>query len=244
MGNFCATNITEAQSLRILKTINDYGIFYVPESEYERYNRQDLASLQYLESNNIEYTKYDRYCFRLMDNATQNAFYSSIVLKKMFEEYLSILDLPYVNDNPPIIISGDDIRAVNQKLIEYYISHIKIFGLPKTQPRPMPKSRKYAVRAPKKVTPRPQNMTYKKKAIPKTVKIAVWNKWVGEEVGKTKCLCCKITDITQAKFACGHIVSERNGGETVVENLKPICTFCNSSMGTMNMDEFMTRYNL
>jgi 5-methylcytosine-specific restriction endonuclease McrA len=79
----------------------------------------------------------------------------------------------------------------------------------------------------------------KKKTIPSTVKKLVWNTNVGEEIGKTKCLCCKSTDITQMSFNCGHIIAEVNGGNTIVSNLKPICQNCNSSMGTKNMNEFM-----
>jgi hypothetical protein len=78
----------------------------------------------------------------------------------------------------------------------------------------------------------------KKKTIPKALKIAVWNKYIGEEIGKVKCLCCNITDITQLKFHTGHIISEANNGLTNIDNLKPICESCNKSMGTKNMDEF------
>ncbi len=82
----------------------------------------------------------------------------------------------------------------------------------------------------------------KKKSIPATLKRKVWAKWVGEEVGKTQCLCCKLTDITQMSFHCGHIISEANGGELKMDNLKPICQSCNSSMGTKDMNEFMSQY--
>jgi len=79
----------------------------------------------------------------------------------------------------------------------------------------------------------------KKKAIPATIKRLVWNTNIGEMIGKSKCLCCNSTDITQMSFNCGHIVAEANGGDTIVSNLKPICQNCNSSMGTKNMEEFM-----
>ena len=79
----------------------------------------------------------------------------------------------------------------------------------------------------------------KKKPISATIKRLVWNTNIGEDVGKSKCLCCKSTDITQMSFNCGHIVAEANGGDTIVSNLKPICQNCNSSMGTKNMKEFM-----
>jgi hypothetical protein len=79
----------------------------------------------------------------------------------------------------------------------------------------------------------------KKKPISSTIKKLVWNTNIGEEKGKSKCLCCKSTEITQMSFHCGHIIAESNGGETIVSNLKPICQNCNSSMGIKDMNEFM-----
>jgi hypothetical protein len=63
----------------------------------------------------------------------------------------------------------------------------------------------------------------KKKTIPKSLKIAVWNKYIGEDIGKAKCLCCNLTDITQLKFHTGHVIAEANGGESNIDNLRPIC---------------------
>jgi len=83
----------------------------------------------------------------------------------------------------------------------------------------------------------------KKKPISATIKRLVWNKWIGEEIGKAKCLCCNLTAITQLSFNAGHIIAESNGGETNVSNLKPICQNCNSSMGTKNMIDFMKTLN-
>ena len=79
----------------------------------------------------------------------------------------------------------------------------------------------------------------KKKPISSTIKKLVWNTNIGEEKGKSKCLCCKSTEITQMSFHCGHIIAESNGGDTIVSNLKPICQNCNSSMGSKDMNEFM-----
>jgi hypothetical protein len=79
---------------------------------------------------------------------------------------------------------------------------------------------------------------YKKQNISKTLRISVWNKYFGEDVGKNKCMCCNITEITQLKFHCGHIIAERNGGETSIDNLVPICESCNKSMGTQNLNTF------
>jgi 5-methylcytosine-specific restriction endonuclease McrA len=79
----------------------------------------------------------------------------------------------------------------------------------------------------------------KKNSISATIKRLVWNTNIGEDIGKSKCMCCKSTDITQMSFNCGHIVAEANGGNIIVSNLKPICQNCNSSMGTKNMEDFM-----
>jgi 5-methylcytosine-specific restriction endonuclease McrA len=76
------------------------------------------------------------------------------------------------------------------------------------------------------------------------MKRRVWAKHIGEEIGKHKCLCCNMTDITQLTFNCGHIVAEANGGDLTVENLIPICQSCNSSMGTQNLNEYKMMHGL
>lgn len=82
----------------------------------------------------------------------------------------------------------------------------------------------------------------KKKHIPISVKRKVWSLYIGDTIGKTKCLCCKNIDIQQISFHCGHVISEHDGGETTVENLRPICSSCNSSMGTKNMNSFIKEF--
>ena len=82
----------------------------------------------------------------------------------------------------------------------------------------------------------------KKISIPIALKIQVWDKCIGLEIGKHKCLCCKTIDIIQMSFHCGHVIPECKGGETILSNLKPICQQCNLSMGTKNMDEFMKKF--
>ena len=100
--------------------------------------------------------------------------------------------------------------------------------------------------SPKKFTPikkdTPIKEKYKKKPIPPPLKRNAWHKYIGEDIGKAKCLCCKLADITQMSFHCGHIIAESKGGELSVNNLKPICQSCNSSMGTQNMDEYIKKY--
>ena len=81
----------------------------------------------------------------------------------------------------------------------------------------------------------------KKKSIPKVVKDLAWNKWVGEDVAKTKCMCCGVNEIRMSSFHCGHVIADSNGGKPTVDNLRPICSACNLSMGTENMDDFKNK---
>lgn len=85
---------------------------------------------------------------------------------------------------------------------------------------------------------------YKKKHIPLVVKRKVWDKWVGRSIGITLCQCCKLSEISQMSFHCGHVISEKNGGEICVDNLRPICQSCNSSIGIHNMMTFINKYKL
>lgn len=78
----------------------------------------------------------------------------------------------------------------------------------------------------------------KKTSIKSSLKKQVWDVYIGTDIGKAKCLCCKNNDISQLDFHCGHVLSEANGGLTDVTNLRPICQKCNLSMGTTNLHEF------
>ncbi len=84
----------------------------------------------------------------------------------------------------------------------------------------------------------PNQIKARKTKISQAIRIVCWNTYIGEEIGKSYCLCCKSNHITQHNFHCGHVVAEANGGKVQIENLRPICAVCNNSMGTMNMTEF------
>ena len=87
-------------------------------------------------------------------------------------------------------------------------------------------------------------MPRQKKTIPKILKDLTWQKWVGDHIAKTKCLCCGVNDIKMNSFHCGHVVAEADGGPTTVENLRPICATCNLSMRTQNMVKFKEQHGL
>ena len=83
----------------------------------------------------------------------------------------------------------------------------------------------------------------KRETIPKCVRNALWINYFND-ARTGKCQCCLREQITIGNFNCGHIVAHANGGETKLNNLVPICTLCNTSMGTYNLNDFIKKYNL
>ena len=88
----------------------------------------------------------------------------------------------------------------------------------------------------------PYTKKKRKAAIPKVLRKAVWDKYIGEEVGSTMCMCCAGTTISQLNFHCGHVLAEANGGSTTIENLRPICASCNLCMRDKHMRSFQQEF--
>jgi hypothetical protein len=82
---------------------------------------------------------------------------------------------------------------------------------------------------------------YKKQYIPKVLKNMVWDTHIGREKGIGNCYCCN-KELDSKHFECGHIVAESCGGELNVDNLRPVCSLCNKSIGKKHMDEFKKKY--
>ena len=69
-----------------------------------------------------------------------------------------------------------------------------------------------------------------KKTIPKALKEQVWLKWCGRVI-EHKCTVKWCSNkITVFDWEAGHNIPESKGGETVLENLQPLCSRCNKSM--------------
>jgi 5-methylcytosine-specific restriction endonuclease McrA len=72
---------------------------------------------------------------------------------------------------------------------------------------------------------------HRKQTIPKAVKEQLWLRDMGKSFqGKCKTSWCR-NIITLFDFQCGHNIPESKGGPTTLENLVPICSRCNTSMG-------------
>lgn len=80
-----------------------------------------------------------------------------------------------------------------------------------------------------------------RKNIPKAVKDRLWDITFGPEAGQGECHVCQAI-INSKRFEAGHIASVFNGGKDTIDNLECICSTCNKSMGTENMEVFKKRY--
>jgi 5-methylcytosine-specific restriction endonuclease McrA len=81
------------------------------------------------------------------------------------------------------------------------------------------------------------------KNLPKIIKSLTWDKYIGKERGIGPCYVCA-KDIDSKHFELGHIQAKAKGGSDEIDNLRPICSLCNKSIGTKNMDEFKKEYKL
>lgn len=80
-----------------------------------------------------------------------------------------------------------------------------------------------------------------RKNIPKAVKDRLWDITFGPSAGEGECYTCGAV-INSKRFEAGHIISVYNGGKDIIDNLKCICSTCNKSMGTEDMNEFKKKY--
>jgi hypothetical protein len=86
-----------------------------------------------------------------------------------------------------------------------------------------------------------------KQRIPKALREQVWLKYSNKQFS-IKCLTpwCQ-NQINAFDFHCGHMKAEALGGSTTLDNLIPICSRCNLSMGTTSFSEWTTKgifYNI
>lgn len=81
--------------------------------------------------------------------------------------------------------------------------------------------------------------TIKMSGISETSRSSTWNDTFGIATGMARCFVCENNWISQRNFECGHIVCRACGGPATPNNLKPICSPCNKSMGKRDMHEFI-----
>jgi 5-methylcytosine-specific restriction endonuclease McrA len=82
-----------------------------------------------------------------------------------------------------------------------------------------------------------------KRKIPAAIRQQVWLTYCGKRF-EYKCAVIWCTNVlTPFTFEVGHNVPESKGGLLELDNLKPLCSNCNKSMGsTYTIDEFSAMY--
>ena len=69
----------------------------------------------------------------------------------------------------------------------------------------------------------------------------MWKTYIGHLPWDGLCYVCG-DPIHYDNHECAHIVSVKNGGLTILENLRPTCSPCNKSCGSENLDDFKKKY--
>jgi hypothetical protein len=105
----------------------------------------------------------------------------------------------------------------------------------------IPVQREPKVEKPKVEKPKVEKPKEHRKAIPKKIRGEAWSNAFGDSM-KGQCHCCKKELHAFDIWHAGHSVSYANGGKDTVSNLRPICTSCNLSMGTQDMNVFIQTY--
>ena len=81
--------------------------------------------------------------------------------------------------------------------------------------------------------------------IKKPLRKQVWRTYIGILAGiwgdEGNCFVCQ-TPIDYDEFQCGHVISVFHGGQTNIDNLRPICGMCNRDMGIRNLDDYKEEY--
>lgn len=78
--------------------------------------------------------------------------------------------------------------------------------------------------------------SFKRVKINPKFRMEIWSKRNGEVI-TGNCYVCQ-SPLTYNSFECGHIIPKCFNGPDTLENLEPICSQCNRSIGTMNLYDY------
>lgn len=80
----------------------------------------------------------------------------------------------------------------------------------------------------------------KRRPIDKNLRNHVWQKYNKNSLSG-KCYVCE-RPITYDTFVVGHNIALAKGGTDRITNLRPLCHGCNTSMGTITIEQYKRRY--
>eukprot|EP01041_Mallomonas_annulata_P010715 gene10715-22375_t len=76
-------------------------------------------------------------------------------------------------------------------------------------------------------------------SLPKALRNRLWQLKTDEDA--SECYCCKFP-VTSSNFHAGHKIAVAKGGDDDISNLEIVCSVCNLSMGTQDMDIWRMKY--
>ena len=243
-------------NIGILSKMKKQDIISILNNEFEKtwsiiqnkkiYELKNICKL--LDIKGVNSLKKDSLCFQIM------TFYANkVILNPEFESQKDTLTNQVILENQNLTIEELEkqkfeiekrmIEAIEkQKLAE--LEKQKLAELEKQKLAELEKQKLAELEKQKLEQEEKSDCKKKKQSIPKNVRIIIWNHYIGEDIIKHKCLCCKKALISNTNFEVGHVTSEKNGGTHEINNLRPICFACNHSMGTENMIDFVVKYGL
>lgn len=80
----------------------------------------------------------------------------------------------------------------------------------------------------------------KRKSIPRGVRDDLWIKYFKDKIIGDCYVCSK--EISLTNFEAGHVIASSKGGSDNMDNLVPICSACNKSMGNQNLHDYKKDY--
>ena len=85
-----------------------------------------------------------------------------------------------------------------------------------------------------------------RKSITRKRRLEVWERWIGADCGIVDCPLCltsKIKPLDGSSWNVAHVIPHCHGGTIDVDNLRVICSSCNSSMSSMDMRDYCEMYH-
>jgi hypothetical protein len=180
------------------------------------------------------------------ENISSHQYLSESFMEKYKDKIIWDVAIKYQNFSPGFIekhVEQFDInklimyQKLNDEIMEKIIKTCNIDKLKRYQNLSYCFKKKFDIKDDIK-PPDPKNeikqkKRYKKKSISSVIRNKVWKKYFSTL--EAICPNCQNNSISAFNFEAGHIISEKNGGKTELDNLIPLCSQCNKSIGSKNL---------
>ncbi len=88
----------------------------------------------------------------------------------------------------------------------------------------------------------PKN-SHKRIKVSAAMRASLWNKYYGDETNKGTCILCKC-ELKMSQYHVSHIQSLKENGTYNQDNLTIMCSKCNTSLGSKNLNDYLQEYGI